>query len=99
VGLTVPSELLASLFGATPSPTPFPDYTGNPNLITPGVWGFIAILLVAVATILLILDMTRRIRRSRYREEVRIQLEAEQEAADAAAAAAARKANRGKPKG
>ena len=37
-------------------------------------------------TILLLLDMTRRIRRSRYREEVRIKLEEEQAAADAAAA-------------
>ncbi|HEY5230924.1 MAG TPA: hypothetical protein VIJ11_08545 [Galbitalea sp.] len=82
---------------ATPSPTPFPDYTGDPNLITPGVWGFIAILAVGVATIFLLIDMTRRIRRSRYREEVRIKLEEEQAAADAAAAAAARKANRGKP--
>jgi hypothetical protein len=89
------SELIAA---ATPSPTPFPDYTGNPNLITPGVWGFIAILVVAIATILLVVDMNRRIRRSRYREEVRIQLEEEQVAADEAAAAAARKANRGKPK-
>ena len=62
----------------SPSPKPFPDYTGDPNLITPGVWGFIAILLVAVVTILLVIDMTRRIRRSRYREEVRIALEAEQ---------------------
>jgi len=82
---------------ADPSPTPFPDYTGDPNLITPGVWGFVAILAVAIATVLLIIDMTRRIRRSRYREEVRIKLEAEQVAADAAIAAAARKANRGKP--
>jgi hypothetical protein len=82
---------------ATPSPTPFPDYTGDPNLITPGVWGFIAILAVGIATIFLLIDMTRRIRRSRYREEVRIKLEEEQRAADAAAAAAARKANRGKP--
>jgi hypothetical protein len=83
---------------AEPSPTPFPDYTGDPNLITPGVWGFVAILAVGVATVFLIIDMNRRIRRSRYREEVRIKLEAEQAAADAAAAAAARKANRGKPK-
>jgi hypothetical protein len=90
--------LITSVAAATPSPTPFPDYTGDPNLITPGVWGFIAILGVAVATVLLILDMTRRIRRSRYREEVRIKLEEEQAAADAAAAAAARKASRGKPK-
>ncbi|HMH59138.1 MAG TPA: hypothetical protein VK537_08155 [Galbitalea sp.] len=82
---------------AAPSPTPFPDYTGNPDLITPGVWGFIAILVVGIATIFLLIDMTRRIRRSRYREEVRIKLEAEQAAAEAAAAAAARKSNRGKP--
>jgi hypothetical protein len=96
-----PSVVLSVSSGlhlATPSPTPFPDYTGNPNLITPGVWGFIAILAVAVATIFLLIDMTRRVRRSRYREEVRIKLEEEQVAADAAAAAAARKANRGKPK-
>jgi hypothetical protein len=83
---------------AAPSPTPFPDYTGNPNLITPGVWGFIAILLVAVVTILLLIDMTRRIRRSRYREEVRLKLAAEQAEADAAAEAAARKAARHKPR-
>jgi hypothetical protein len=89
--------MISGVHIATPSPTPFPDYTGNVNLITPGVWGFIAILLVGVATIFLLVDMTRRIRRSRYREEVRIKLEEEQQAADAAAAAAERKANRGKP--
>jgi hypothetical protein len=89
--------MISGLHLAAPSPTPFPDYTGNPNLITPGVWGFIAILLVGVATIFLLIDMTRRIRRSRYREEVRIKLEEEQAAADQAAATAARKANRGKP--
>jgi hypothetical protein len=91
-----PSVVLSVSSGlhlATPSPTPFPDYTGNPNLITPGVWGFIAILAVAVATIFLLIDMTRRVRRSRYREEVRIKLEEEQAAADAAS----RKPNRGKP--
>ena len=89
--------MISGLQLAAPSPTPFPAYTGNANLITPGVWGFIAILLVGVATIFLLVDMTRRIRRSRYREEVRIKLEEEREAADAAAAAAARKANRGRP--
>jgi hypothetical protein len=86
------------LSAAAPSPTPFPDYTGNVDLITPGVAGFIAILLVAIVTILLIIDMNRRIRRSRYREEVRVKLEEERVAAEEAAAAAARKANRGKPK-
>lgn len=67
---------------AVPSPTPPPDYTGDPNLITPGVWGFIAIFAIAVVTVFLIIDMNRRIRRSRYREEVRLQLEAEQAEAD-----------------
>ena len=68
------SELFATVAQASPSPTPFPDYTGDPTLITPGVWGFLIILGVALVTILLIIDMTRRIRRSRYREEVRIKL-------------------------
>jgi hypothetical protein len=96
VSPSVVFSLSSGLQLATPSPTPFPDYTGDPNLITPGVWGFIAILVVGVVTIFLLIDMTRRIRRSRYREEVRIKLEEEQAAADAAAAAAARKTNRGK---
>lgn len=97
----LPTELLflsGPVGTAAPSPTPFPDYIGDPTLITPGVWGFLAILGVAIATVFLILDMTRRIRRSRYREEVRIKLEDEQAASDAAAAAAARKAARSKPK-
>jgi hypothetical protein len=76
------------------TPTPYPAYKGNTNLITPGVIGFIAIFLVAVVTVFLLIDMTRRIRRSRYREEVQLKLEAEQIAADEAAAAAERKANR-----
>ncbi len=92
------SPLVTVLAEAAPSPTPYPGYTGNTNLITPGVWGFIAILAVGVITIFLLVDMTRRIRRSRYREEVRLKLEAEQAEADAAAAAAARKANRGNPR-
>jgi hypothetical protein len=87
-----PSVVFAA---ATPSPTPFPDYTGNPDLITPGVAGFVAIFAIALITVLLIVDMTRRIRRSRYREEVRIKLEQEQVAAAEVAAAAARKAGRG----
>jgi len=95
--LFVAEGLVRQATVAASTPSPFPDYTGNPNLITPGVWGFIAILLVAVATILLLLDMNRRIRRSRYREEVRIKLEEEQAEADRVAEAAARKAGRGKP--
>jgi hypothetical protein len=62
---------------ADPTPTPYPEYTGDPNLVTPGVLGFVAIALVAIATVFLLIDMTRRVRRVRYRAEVREQLAAE----------------------
>ena len=66
---------IAAVLAATPSPSPtstVPDVD-----VTPGVAGFIAIALVAVVTILLLVDMTRRIRRTRYRSEIRERLEAE----------------------
>lgn len=68
----------------TPAPT-YPAYTGDENLITPGVWGFVITFLVAAATVLLLVDMSRRMRRVRYRGEIRERLEAErveQEAAE-----------------
>ncbi|UYN83689.1 MAG: hypothetical protein KIT89_00085 [Microcella sp.] len=54
----------------------------DPNTVTPGVVGFIAIALVAIASIFLLVDMSRRIRRVRYRGEVRERLEAEQQGTD-----------------
>lgn len=57
----------------TPSPTPSPKV--NADLITPGVLGFLAILFVAAVTVLLIVDMNRRVRRVRYRGELRERLE------------------------
>ncbi|MFC0682316.1 hypothetical protein ACFFGH_31180 [Lysobacter korlensis] len=54
--------------------------TPDPDTVTPGVVGFLAILFLAVATILLVLDMLRRVRRTRYRGEVREQLERERAA-------------------
>ncbi len=60
--------------------------TPDPDTVTPGVVGFLAILFVAVATILLVLDMLRRVRRTRYRGEVREQLERERQDAEASAA-------------
>ncbi len=50
------------------------------NTVTPGVIGFFAIFFVAAATVLLVLDMTKRVRRTRYRGEIREQLEAERAA-------------------
>ena len=67
----------------TTTPTPMPAYEGDPNLITPGVFGFIAIFLVALATVFLLLDMNRRIRRTKYRVEVRERLEDERRDAEA----------------
>ncbi len=72
---------------ATPSPTP----TGGPSddQVTPGVVGFVVTFLFAVAVVLLVLDMVRRIRRVRYRAEIAAKLDAEQaqQAGDPAAAA------------
>lgn len=65
--------------------TPPPDF--DPNTVTPGPWGFLAILLVAIGTVLLGFDMVRRIRRTTYRVEIQAKLQAEVAAAEAEAAA------------
>jgi hypothetical protein len=56
------------------------------NQVTPGWIGFLAIFFVGLATVLLIVDMTRRVRRTRYRGEVREQIALEREEAAQAAA-------------
>ncbi len=73
--------IAAMLTSADSTPTPLPTLQVDPELVTPGPWGFIVIALVALAAILLIWDMLRRIRRARFRDEVREQLDAEQAAA------------------
>lgn len=65
----------------------------TPTNVTPGVTGFIVVFLIGAATVLLIVDMTRRIRRIQARERVaeRHRLEAERIAdggADGSAAGA-----------
>ena len=57
------------------------DTAIDPNIVTPGVVGFIATIFVAVVTILLLWDMVRRIRRQRYQAEIEAKLDAEQAAA------------------
>ena len=67
---------------ATSTPTPS---MVDPDLVTPGPWGFVIIALVGVAVILLVWDMMRRIRRGRVRADINEELdelEAEQKAAD-----------------
>ncbi|WP_183060725.1 hypothetical protein [Leifsonia sp. Leaf264] len=74
----------ASVVIETTAPTP-PDE----DLITPGVVGFIATFFVAVATVLLIIDMVRRVRRVNYRDQIREKLLLEQAEAQMATTDAA----------
>lgn len=69
---------LGVLMAATP--TPNPDF--DPNSVTPGWIGFVAIFVVAIGTVVLVFDMVRRIRRTRYRGEIQERLEAERQAAE-----------------
>jgi len=70
---------LSALSRAASSATPTPAV--DPNLVTPGPWGFVAIAFVALAVVLLVWDMMRRIRRARIRSEIDEMLDAEEAAA------------------
>ena len=72
--------LLALVLEIDPSPTP-PAYEGDPDLVTPGVVGFVITFAIALITVLLIVDMVRRIRRVRYRAAVQADIAAEVDAA------------------
>lgn len=75
---------LAGLVRAATTPTPTPTAPAvDPDLVTPGVWGFVITALVAIAVIFLIWDMMRRIRRGRVRADIREELHAEEQAARA----------------
>ena len=63
--------------------TPTPDPNFDPNTVTPGVIGFVVFFLIAAATVLLCLDVVRRIRRTTYRAEIKERLRAEQAERDA----------------
>jgi len=71
------AALTIAVSDVTGTPTPVVD----PALVTPGPSGFVAIAFVAVAAMLLVWDMMRRIRRARIRSEVDEMLDAEEEAA------------------
>jgi len=66
--------VLSRVAAATPSPAP--DF--NEDTVTPGLFGFITMLVIAVAAVLLALDMVRRVRRTTYREQVAERLDAEE---------------------
>lgn len=61
--------LIDLLVAATPTPAPLDEDT-----VTPGWVGFVVIFALALVTVFLIIDMTRRVRRVRYREEIREKL-------------------------
>jgi hypothetical protein len=65
------------LLATTPTPSPSPSF--DPNVVTPGPAGFIAIFLLTLVTVLLIIDMVRRIRRVRYRGEARERLQEQEQ--------------------
>ena len=85
--------LLAWLADVTPTPSPSPAL--NEDLLTPAIVGFVVTFFISVATVLLVIDMTRRIRRVRYRAEVQEQLEAEER--EAAEGGKAGKPGKAKP--
>lgn len=66
--------LIYWLATATSTPVPFDE-----DSVTPGWIGFAFIFAIALATVFLIIDMTRRIRRVRYRSEIREKLAAEEQ--------------------
>ena len=74
------STIVSVVRAVTPTPTPTPDF--DLTSVTPTWVGFTITFLVAAATVLLILDMVRRIRRVRYRAEIQERLEAERQAED-----------------
>lgn len=53
------------------------DKDFDENSVTPGWVGFAITFGVAVITVLIVIDMVRRVRRVRYRGEIRERLEAE----------------------
>jgi hypothetical protein len=81
----IAAHVSTALVGAAASPTPTPTSTPavDPDLVTPGVVGFLATAVIAIAVILLVWDMMRRIRRGRVRADIREELDAEEQAARA----------------
>lgn len=71
------TSLAAHLVAAA---TPTPTMTVDPDSVTPGFVGFIAIGLLTAAVVFLLIDMLRRIRRAGYRADVNAELDAEEQA-------------------
>lgn len=61
------------VFLSTADPSPGEELREglDPEMVTPGTLGFLAMLFVVILTVFLIRDMMKRVRRVRYREQVR----------------------------
>ena len=77
-GPMIADALLRASVHLAATPVPTPSGAPSDDSVTPGVVGFAVTFFIAVAAILLVLDMTRRIRRVRYRAEIAEKLDAEQ---------------------
>ncbi|WP_298120259.1 hypothetical protein [uncultured Aurantimicrobium sp.] len=58
----------------------FAEETIDPQLVSPGAVGFFATILVAGLTLLLLLDMVRRMRKVNMRADIQSKLDAEEAA-------------------
>lgn len=79
-----PVELSRAVLLATPSD----GGEMTPTSITPGLGGFVAVLLVGLAILLLVVDMNRRVRRVQATAKVEARHAAEHEAAEREASGA-----------
>lgn len=70
--MTAAYDVLARVLSATPTP---PPTAPDPDSVTPGLLGFLVVFVLALATWLLLRNMTGRLRRMRFREEQRIKSE------------------------
>jgi hypothetical protein len=60
----------AVTWAATSTPTP-----PSPESVTPGLWGFLVVFVLAIVVWLLMRNMTQRLRRLRFREQERLRRE------------------------
>lgn len=81
-------SLLAALTAHAAAATPTPSSTIDPDAVTPGFAGFVAIAVLAIAVVFLLIDMLRRIRRAGYRADITADLDAQERAQDQGDAAA-----------
>ena len=69
---TTPTPSLSPAATSTSTTTPSPGPTlPDPDSVTPGLAGFLVVFVLAVATWLLLRNMTGRLRRMRFREQER----------------------------